>query len=277
MKKIINKIAAVIAALLLIIATTTAQKSGTEKTDKLTFLNGTVKEGKVLAFTDEKIKFVHSGETLNYEFSKREIEKIEYSSGRTEIITAKKIAEPVTVDSKHRVAVIPLQYTGFGDDSRKEDMGFYLQEIAISYLTGSAAELKFADAANVNAVLLKNGIADSNIRKYTPKELATLLHVEYVIMGSVLQDNGNLVTHTSGDRTRRESGMNYGDGDYKRRDNFSQSIITSQHVQTQVSVSVYNDTGESIYTKSRRSILSEKDAYKNALHYLLKRTPLFKR
>lgn len=179
------------------------------------------------------------------------------------------------IESKNRVAVIPLHYSGYGNEGRKEDMGFYLQEIVTDYLSKSATELKLVDITEVNAVLLKNGISDTSIRKYTSKELATLLHAEYIIMGSVMQDNGPVVTNLSANKTRRQETWN--DGDYKRRENYNESAVTNQHVETQVSLSIYNETGEKIYSKSRHSILSERDAYKNAIHYLLKRTPLYKK
>ncbi len=277
MKKMLNTMLLVAAGLFLLVTAAVAQRSSTEKTDKLVFLNGTVKEGKVLAFTDEKVKFTHTGETLDYEFPKKEIERIEYASGRAELITEKKPAEPLPapVSSKNKVAVIPMQYIANGNAGNKDDMSYYLQEIAISYLSKSAAELKFSDAAEINAALLKNGISDTSIRKYTPAELAALLHVEYVIMGAVLQDNGNVVTHASANRTRKQD--HWDNGDRRRRDNYQQHVVTNQLVETHVTLSIYNESGEKIYGKSRQSLLSERDAYKNTIHYMLKRTPLYKR
>jgi hypothetical protein len=277
MKKIIYKIFLLSAGLFLLLNQGAAQKTGSEKTDKITFLNGTTRDGKVLAFLDERICFVHTGETLNYEFPKKEIEKIEYASGRVEVITEKKAPGilPAPVVSKNRVAVIPLQYTGYGNEGRKEDMGFFLQEIAINYLSKSATELQLVDATEINAALLKNGISDSSIRKYTASELAAILHVEYIIIGSVLQDNSAIVTNATGNKVKKQD--DWGNGDYKRRENYQQSVVLSQHVETQVTLSIYNEMGEKIYSKSRHSLLAERDAYKNTIHYILKRTPLYKR
>ena len=276
MKKFITKMLVLPIGLALITVYSSAQTYTTEKTDKIIFLNGAVKEGKVIAFADQKVRFVYRAETLNYEFNKNEIEKIEYSSGRTEVITERKAEVlPVSAVSKNKVAVIPMQYSGYGNEGRKEDMGFYLQEIATDYLSKSATELKLLDVTEVNAALLKNGISDSSIRKYTAKDLAAILHVEYIIMGNVLQDNGTTVTNASGNKTRRQD--TWDDGDYKRRENYQQSVVTNQHVETQVTLYIYNETGEKIYSKSRHSLLSERDAYKNTIHYLLKRTPLYKR
>lgn len=173
---------------------------------------------------------------------------------------------------------MPMSYLAEGNDIKIEQMRFFLQDIAINYMSNAAAELKFMDAMTVNATLLKNGITDENIRRYTPKELAVILQVEYIIMGSVLQDMGSVVTVDNNYDNRRQTIEHYGrEVKVTQRGNRHGSSVTRQNVETQVSLAIYNELGERIYTKSRRSILSEQDAYKNTIHYLLKRTPLYKR
>jgi hypothetical protein len=288
MKKLISKInRALIAILLLATSVASAQGNSIAKTDKVTFLNGIIKEGKVTNYANEKIQFIHYGETLKYEFSRNEIEKIEYASGRTEQLAIRKpvVAEMFTpVNSRNRVAVLPLTYIGDGNDDRSDEMRFQLQNITISFLHSSAAELRFMDAAEINALLLKKGINDETIRQYTPKELANLLKVEYIIMGSVLQDEGSVVTTNNSYTNRRQNVDHrhydrryYDRGRGNTRTYRNERSVTRQNIETQVSISIYNETGESVYTKSRHSILSESDAYRNALHYLLKRCPLYNR
>lgn len=58
--------------------------------DKIVFIDGSVKEGKVLAFQHDKVHLTYSNETVRYEFNKADIERVEYSSGRVEIINSKK-------------------------------------------------------------------------------------------------------------------------------------------------------------------------------------------
>lgn len=184
-------------------------------------------------------------------------------------------------NSRYRVAVMPLVYLGDGSEGREDEMRYQLQDIVVSYMSRSAAELKYMDAAEINALLYKKGISASTIRQYTPRELAHLLNVEYVIMGSVIQDPGNIVTTENSYNTRRqtvERRGRYGDRHRITGRNFhTGNTVTRQHIQTQVSVSIYNETGDRIYSKSRQSILTESDAYKFALQYLLKRTPLYNR
>jgi hypothetical protein len=269
-----------IATLFLLITLTVAgQTNNTQKTDKIIFLDGTTKEGKVTGLTTDKIQFTHRSETLSYEFKKADIEKIEYASGRVEVITEKKLPEaPVVINSRNKVAIVPLQYIGDVDESRSEDMGVYLQDIAINYLSKSAAELKFMDAVEINALLRKKGIDDSNIRQYTPAELAEFLHVEYVIMGSVLQDKGSVITTVNNTNTKKQTVDTWKyDTRVVKKNSSHGSAVTRQDIETQVTFSIYNKTGEKIYSKSRHSLLSEQDAYKNTIQYLLKRTPLYKR
>ena len=173
---------------------------------------------------------------------------------------------------------MPLIYIADGNDNRAEEMRFFLQDMTISYMSNSAAELKFMDATTINAILLKNGITDVNIRQYTPKELAAILQVEYIITGSVLQTLGSIVTVDNNHNTSRQTVDRYGrDVKWTQRNNSHGSSVTRQNVETQVSLSIYNESGERIYAKSRQSILSEPDAYKNTIQYLLKRTPLYQR
>ena len=257
-----------------------AQGSGITKTDKVVFLDGNAKEGKVTAFVNDKIRFTHRGETLNYEFSKKEIERIEYASGRIELITGKKAVENGApfVNARNRVAVLPLSYIADSHSSKMENMPFLLQEMTIEFLTKSAAELKFIDPAEMNAVLVKAGIDESKLREYTPKDLAELLHVEYIIMGSVMQDRGKIVT-VNHNRTQSRKNIDRDWDRYrvKERRESHGSTVTGQQIENQVSLSIYNNIGEKIYSKSRHSLLSDMDGYKSTLRYLLKRTPLYER
>jgi hypothetical protein len=190
-------------------------------------------------------------------------------------------AQKTGFNSRYKVAVMPLVYMGDGSEGREEEMRYQLQDVVVSYMSRSAAELKFMDAVEINAILYKKGIDQDNIRQYTPAELADLLHVEYVIMGSVIQDQGNIVTTENRYNVHRQYSNRRGRYDDRRRvtgRSFQTgNTVTRQHIKTQVSVSIYNETGERIYSQSRQSILTETNAYRNALHYLLKRTPLYSR
>ncbi|MEP7376378.1 MAG: hypothetical protein ABI675_23475 [Chitinophagaceae bacterium] len=281
MKKKIRRTVILVAGLILLaIGGLYAQSNNIVKSDKIIFLNGNSKEGRITAFTNDKVQFVHRGETLNYEFNKKEIQKIEYASGRTEVITEKKEQESKahTEDARNKVAVLPLGYIAEGSDSKMDNMPFLLQEMTIEYLSKAAGELKFKSPAETNALLSRAGINESNIRDYTPKELAGILNVEYLIMGSVMQDKGSIVTVDHSRVERRGRTERDWDGyRTKQRTEGHGTSVTNQQIENQVSLSIYNESGESIYTKSRHSLISTIDGYKNTLRYLLKRTPLYER
>jgi hypothetical protein len=138
--------------------------------------------------------------------------------------------------SRYRVAVMPLVYLGDGSEGREEEMRYQLQDIVVSFMSKNAAELKFMDAAEINALLYRKGIGADNIREYTPRELAHLLNVEYVIMGSVIQDPGNVVTTENSYHTRRQTVERRGRyGDRPRitgRSFHTGNTVTRQHIQT---------------------------------------------
>ena len=150
------------------------------------------------------------------------------------------------------------------------EMRYRLQSIAHDYLRNGAMELKFQDPAETNALLRRHGVTEDNIRDFTPAELARFLNVEYLLSGMVVQDyvGQQTVRHTE----RRE---------YERRGRTRRQSTgvsnTRDQMSTSIDLDMYNDKGENIFSKSRRSILSDIDAYKNGIHYLLKRSPLYHR
>ncbi|HVG13785.1 MAG TPA: hypothetical protein VM935_02455 [Chitinophagaceae bacterium] len=180
-----------------------------------------------------------------------------------------------TVNAENKVAVLPLTYIGEGNDVRLDEMRYLLQNIAYRFLQEKAMELKFQSPAETNALLLKNGVTAENFRKFTPKELSTFLGVEYIITGLVNQQVKGLITNRN--TSQRFSERDYKDGRRRDEEQRSSQTRSSQDVSTNIDLSIYNDKGEEIFSRSRESILSDADAYKNAIHYVLKRSPLYKR
>ena len=179
--------------------------------------------------------------------------------------------EPVnSTATENKVAILPILFIADGNTERIDEMRYRLQNIAYLYLKAEAMELKFQSPAETNALLLRHGVTESNFREFTPKELANMLQVEYVLTGMVTQEIAG--ESTSGVSNRRVS------GNWERKRSVQvQHSHTKQQLSTHIDLDIYNDKGEQIFSKSRRSILSETDAYKYGIHYLLKRSPLYKR
>lgn len=185
-------------------------------------------------------------------------------------VTNKKFVTPVVT-----VAVLPLRYTGEGSHDWREEMPFRLQELVIGYMGNLDNGWQIQDASQTNALLYKHGITPANIRQYNTKELAQIMHVQYLITGSVTQEPGSIrtVTHRRSENERRRREDNH-DRSRERRHSH-ESSATVQNFHTDVSVVIYDVHGERIFSQSRRSILSDVDAYKAALRYIVKRSPLY--
>lgn len=175
------------------------------------------------------------------------------------------------------LAVLPLHYIGEGSDEKVKEMPYRLQDYTANFLSDPRNEFRLQDPLHTNAILQQNGITHENVRQFTPKELADLLHVDLLLTANVLQEVEGV--RSVSNRHRRSSVERDDDrgNKRKRREYSHRSTATSQQYQTDVSVSIYDSLGYKIYSSSRQSVLSEMDAYKNALRYLLRRSPLFAR
>jgi hypothetical protein len=184
-----------------------------------------------------------------------------------------------TLSPTNRVAILPLTYFGEGSELKMEEMRYRLQGMTHSFLREDALILTFQDPAETNALLYKNGITGYTLRNFSPQDLAALLNVEFVVFGTVSQESTgmHMVTNSTQVLSRRHyyRHPHHGSRRYARH-NYSQTS-SRERINTTVDVTVYNDRGYKVFSKSRRSILTTMDAYRNSLHYLLKRSPLYKK
>ena len=181
-------------------------------------------------------------------------------------------------EAENRAAILPLIFIGEGNEVRMEEMKYRLQHIAHDFLRKDAVELRFQDPEETNAILLKNGVNETNFRQFLPKELAAILGVEYILMGSVTEENGSIHSnHHEEIRTRGPNGKSYHYGERRGRETLNGSSNTTQEINTTVELGIYNDKGEKIFSRARKSLLADAGTYKVGLHYLLKRTPLYKK
>jgi hypothetical protein len=164
--------------------------------------------------------------------------------------------------SPKTMAVLPIHYIG---DS-KDEMRYRLQDMAHDYLRDHSAEVRLQDPFATNALLAKRQITADNLRAYTPAELTEILGVDYVVTGRITQEYAGGLSNT---RSTRE-GNRHGRPTNTR-------VRTTELYHTYIELDMFDSKGVSIYSKSRKSILYDVDAYKNGLHYLLKRSPLVKK
>lgn len=250
--------------------------------DKITMLNGEKKEGKVVSVKDDAIKFVYKGETLEYEFKKSEINKIEFASGRTEILNTTAISTTMPLftaaDRKGKIAVLPFEFITNDTSLNADAMAQQLQTDAYNSVKENTSELQLQDPITTNSLLAKQGLTQANLKTKTPKEMAEILGVEYVIYGIANVTNKGSSTYGSGVSTYNGKETEKKEN-RKEKTKSSGTIYTSNNgttltnYQTKIDLSFYNDQGTSLYSESRNAFGSSFDAYHATVKYLIKRCP----
>tara|TARA_R110002012_G_scaffold49843_3_gene129037 strand:- start:2342 stop:2755 length:414 start_codon:yes stop_codon:yes gene_type:complete len=137
-------------------------------------------------------------------------------------------------------------------------------------------------------LLAKAGVNNNNIEGYTMGEICNILDVEYVVQGMVSIEKTNVSNYSNSSSKTKGSGNKakvdrHGNiiGDIwnsgTRKSTTSSSSTTIQNFSTNITMNVYTDKGENVFTKDHSSFWQTTDAYKITLAFLAKRTPLYKR
>ncbi|KGO95063.1 hypothetical protein Q766_02855 [Flavobacterium subsaxonicum WB 4.1-42 = DSM 21790] len=245
-------------------------------------LNGEKREGKVVSVKDDAIKFVYKGETLEYEFKKSQINKIEFASGRTEVVnnSVGLAAAPTSTaaERKGRIAVLPYTFITNETALNPEAMGKQLQTDTYNAVKANTSSLQLQDPITTNSLLARQGLTHANLNTKTPQEMATLLGVEYVVYGIANVTNKGTSTYGSGSTTYNGKETEKKEG-RKETTKASGTTYSSNNAtvltnyDTKIDLSFFNDQGTSIYSESRKAFGSGADAYHATINYLIKRCP----
>jgi TolB-like protein len=275
--------------MLLLLGGMMTQGFAQSKTDAVIMLNGERKEGKVLGIQVNTVKFKYSGEELEYELPKEEISKIQFASGRVEVINeapqraASHVSQPSRslsnpADRKNKIAVLPFGFVSNEPGLQSEQMSKQLQANAAASLRKNTSNIIVQDPLTTNRLLARNNIDMNDAASVDPQEMALVLGVEYVVFGTVDVINKGTISTGSASTT-------YKDKEKQNRDKNSKEIkasgtavtsnnaITSSNYETKVALNIYTDGGSTYYSKSRSAIGNQADSYSNTLDYLIKRTP----
>jgi TolB-like protein len=259
------------------------------KTDAVIMLNGERKEGKVLGMGANTVKFKYTGEDLEYELPKGEISKIQFASGRVEVIneapqTAASGSSPPSrspsnpADRKNKIAVLPFQFVSNEAGLQSDQMSRQLQANCASSLQKNTSNIIVQDPLTTNRLLAKNNIDMNDAATVDPQEMAVVLGVEYVVFGSVdVINKGTISTGgastTYKDKEKQTRDKNSKDTKASGTATTSNSAITTTNYDTRVALNIYTDQGSTYYAKSRNAIGNSMDSYTGTLDYLIKRTP----
>lgn len=248
--------------------------------------NGEEMHGKVTNISIDNLQFVYKNESVEYTVSKAEIEKITFSSGRIEFFNKKNNTSNSKLEEHHnRVAILPFGYIK-DQETSNAIMTKKIQQETYTIFKKKTAILKFQNPSTTNTLLAKSGVNNNNIEGYTMGEICNILNVEYVVQGLVSVEKST-VTNFSNTTTKSKTNKAYVDkkgrivGDIwnnnKKTTNSSTFGTSTQNYSTNITMNVFSDKGDNIFSKEHASFWQTQDAYKITLTFLAKRTPIYKR
>jgi len=249
--------------------------------DKVTMSNGEKREGKVVSVSENAIKFVYKGETLEYEFKKADINKIEFSSGRTEVINAmgaSAATSSTAAERKGKIAVLPFDFITNDSSIDVTAISQQLQTETYNSIKANTSVKEVQDPITTNSLLAKAGLSRSNITTRTPQEMAILLGVENVVYGIANVTTKGSSTYGSGISTVDGKATEKKEG-RKETTKVSGTVFNSNNASTtveydtKIDLNFYTDQGKNIYSESRKAFGSGFDAHSATVNYLIKRCP----
>lgn len=272
------------------------------KSDIVLKVNGDEMVGKITAISDNEIKFIYEGETLEYTIKKTDILKVTYASGRVEFFNRptlpsekKETIESASVQSQdapvvaakqyaiasgdhhNKIAILPFGYIRDGQSGAKE-MSTKIQTDAYSFLVKHSAGYTLLDTRTTNALLIKAGVTRDNLEGFTWDEICNILGVEYIIDGTVniVKGTQSSSQSTSYHATTDNNNKSYNNGNTKVS-GYSSST-SAQYYETSINMNVFTDKNQNIYTDNHKAFFNSTNAqYNTTLQYLLKRIPLYRK
>lgn len=256
------------------------------KHDVILQLNGDELTGKVVQITDDAVKFMYAGETLEYSIKKSDILKITFGSGRIQVLNKPQLSSSSSRndqapaqgggggalgDHHNKVAILPF---GFIRDGQRaaDELSNVVQNYCFTFLSKHAGVLSVIDTRTTNARLIKAGITRENIEGYTMDDICNILGAEFIVDGTVVLNKASqtsLASNSYSDKSKSNR------NEQKSSGYSSTSATNQQNYETTINLSIYNDKGNSMFSQSRKSFFQTQDAYQNALDYVLKRSPIY--
>jgi len=239
--------------------------------------DGTEMIGKVNAIENTDVKFTYDNESVEYTVPKSKISKITFSSGRVEFFNESSELK----DHHNKVAILPFAFIKNQDDGSNA-MSKKIQQETYSIFNKNKGNLTFQDVMTTNRLLSKAGIGANDEQNYSMGEICDILGVEYVVQGTVsVEETGqsNFSSSSTNIKTNNKKpaktfvGKLFDDSGTNIRTGTASTSINNYS--TTITMNIYNDKGDNIFSKDHQSFWETEDAYKITLNFLAKRTPLY--
>jgi hypothetical protein len=247
-------------------------------------VDGEIKQGKVTAMEESAVKFIHTGEDLEYSFKKTEISKIQFGSGRVQTFNDSAQSAPVPAattspeERKGKLAVVPVEVITNDPSINAETMGTQIQHEAVNSFKQHSPGMSIQDPRTTSSILSSSNIDQGQLTAMAPGDVAVMLGVEFVAYGVVNIENKGTMTTGSGVTTYQEKESNARSTDrkdtrVKASEVTSASSSTTVEYDCKVELSIYNDQGNNVFSESRDAFGWTLDSYNNGLNYMIRRTP----
>ncbi len=262
-----------------------SQNSETKKTDRIIRKDFVVIDCTITKMTDNFVEYSLPNETLVTELDLSKVGRIEFASGRiqtfdaapqgeqAEVVMENMGASPKMERKQNTIAVLPVPYVNSETMASSEEVAKFAQNDIYSKLIDKSSNifpLTVQDLRTTNSLLRKAGIDYKNIDEIPIEELEGILGVDNIVAAKVsytLTENRQSSTYKSGE-------TKYGN-DKTKNQNYSS---TTDNVEKIYKYHVYFDmyrNGTKIYTQTRQPFFNMEDSWKDAVQYLLKRSPIY--
>jgi len=258
------------------------------KTDKIYLNNGTELEVNITKVGVDAVEFTYPRETLKNEEKTSNIRTIVFSSGRIQQFnTATQIDSPQPLTGKtnaaaayqpvkpNELAILPVAFYDKATGNLWEDQSKMAQNRIYDFFEDNPARiapLQMQDTRNTNAFLRKNNIGYAELDETPVEELEKILGAEYLVLSKVsfemkTQATMNQSTYKGTEnKGNKQTGTTYSSSTVNENKSYDYVVV----------LEVYKGT-QKIYNETRRPMLNTQDSWKDAMEYMLKRTPIYKR
>lgn len=241
--------------------------------DKLMMVDGEQVTGKVLSTKGTNVVFLAANDTIDELIPKGEIMSIHFADGEIVQLSMGYVDrnaetwEAKMNRVKNKVAILPFVYTDHYTKHEKGNKSVETQMNCAADIKAVNDELSIQNIDSTNAILMRNGINWENVRHYVPAEIAAMLNVEFIVLGTVdVEPVGKKNTKEKEFGTENQT-LETPKG---RREG---AAITEKKFETIVDVNIYDILGETVYSNSQQSFWQTPDAYNKNLTYLINESP----
>jgi hypothetical protein len=237
--------------------------------------------------TEAEVKYTFIGETVIYSIKTAEIQRIEFGSGRTQVFSRTAPSEnstpmgssaPPTAaasgDSRNKVAILPFSFIRDGQKT-VDEISMKVQNEVFAYMTKHAGTYTYQEPRTTTALLTKAGITAETAKGLTMDEICRILGVEYVMEGIVTMNHKSQTSVGSSNYNSKSKNNNSSKYPSDQKVSGSNYSTTTDAYETTLLLNIYSDKGSSIFSQERKSFFTNQESYRNAMEYLLKRTPLY--